>query len=130
VLRLHFTPAPGVRDVDWRGAALLDSATSVLRRVEFQLAGLRDGDLPARLEGFTDFMAPAPHFVAPDSTVAWWWRSGPNRAGVWGPADAAQVLATVGWQYRGEVPAGEPQDPRARVPSAVRRESGDGGARP
>lgn len=72
---------------------LLDSATSLLRRVEFRLDRLQPRDTPTRLEGYTTFTSPSPYVVLPDSTVAGWWRTAPgDRKGhVWGPSDAARV---------------------------------------
>ena len=104
VMRLEFTPAPHVRDPEWLGVALLDSATSMLRRVEFQLVGLPANREPRRLEGYTTFTSPAPFFVIPDTTVAIWWRT--QRGETWGPPDVAQALFVTELRYRGAAPAG------------------------
>ena len=72
-VRLAFWPATSVKTPDWSGAALLDSATSELRRIEFSLVGGRSGERPARLEGYTTFRSPTPNIVLPDSTLAAWW---------------------------------------------------------
>jgi len=101
VLRLEFTPPLGVTNVDWVGTAFVDSASSVLRRVEFQLAGLRDDDVPRRLEGYTTFRSPSPFIVIPDSTVAMWWRRDPNaQPGSWTGPDVVQLLRLLDVTYR------------------------------
>lgn len=74
------------------GVALLDSATSELRRIEFRMTGLDFGSRPRRLEGYTTFTAPSPFIVVPDTSLAVWWRHEPNRRGEWGPADVGQML--------------------------------------
>ena len=73
VIRLDFTPSRGVREVEWEGSAWLDSAASVLRRVDFRLVNIRDPRAPRRFEGYTTFAMPSPYIAVPDSTVAWWW---------------------------------------------------------
>lgn len=93
VLRLEFTPKPSIRSPDWEGAALVDSATSLLRRVEFRLTGLKRGDRPRRLDGYTTFMSPTPYIVVPDTTTAIWWRRDVPEGGDWLNADAVQRIA-------------------------------------
>jgi hypothetical protein len=107
VLRLEFQPTLGVTDVDWMGTAYVDSATSALRRVEFQLSGLRDTDVPRRLEGYTTFRSPSPFIVIPDSTVAMWWRREPTAyEPPWSGPDTVQLLELLGVTYRkGKPPA-------------------------
>jgi hypothetical protein len=100
VLRLEFTPARGVRGAEWAGAAFTDSATSLLRRVEFQLVGLRADDLPARLEGYTTFTSPSPFIAIPESTVAAWWRSAPRPDSSWGMPHVVQLLRVLAVEYR------------------------------
>ena len=73
VIRLDFTPSRGVREPEWEGSAWLDSAASVLRRVDFRLVNIRDPRAPRRFEGYTTFAMPSPYIAVPDSTVAWWW---------------------------------------------------------
>jgi hypothetical protein len=102
VIQLEFTPAPHVREPEWLGVALLDSATSMLRRVEFQLVGLPANGEPRRLEGYTTFRSPAPYFVIPDTTVAVWWRK--QRGETWGLPDVAQALYVTELRYRRDVP--------------------------
>ena len=70
VIRLDFTPALGVNDAEWEGAAWIDSAASVLARVEFRLTNLRDYGGPRQFEGYTVFTTPSPFIARPDSTVA------------------------------------------------------------
>lgn len=112
VIRLEFAPKSRVRTPDWAGVALLDSATSELRRIEFRMTGLQWGSRPRRLEGYTTFAAPSPFIVVPDTTLAIWWKREPNRRGEWGPADVGQMLyiRKLTWQ-RGEPP------PVAREPT-------------
>ena len=74
MVRLEFRPTRELRDPDWEGFALLDSATSELRRVEFRLTNIGKRDLPRRLEGYTTFRSPSPFIVVPESTAAIWWR--------------------------------------------------------
>lgn len=92
VIRLTFAPKPSVRTPDWEGAALVDSATSMLRRVEFRLTGLKARDRPRRLEGYTTFMSPSPFIAVPDTTTAIWWRRDVPDS-LWGRADAVQRIA-------------------------------------
>jgi hypothetical protein len=103
VVRLEFTPAPHVRDPDWQGVAFLDSATSLLRRVEFQLVGVPEPREPRRLEGYTTFASPAPYLVIPDTTIAIWWRR--KRGAEWGPPDVGQALFVTDVRYRGAAPS-------------------------
>lgn len=93
VIRLEFSPKSSVRTPDWEGAALVDSTSSMLRRVDFRLTGLQPGDLPRRLEGYTTFRSPTPFIVVPDTTTAMWWRRNVPRSGPWGHADAVQRIA-------------------------------------
>lgn len=104
VVRLRFYRVPGTRDVDWEGAALIDSATSILRRVEFRLAGLDPGDVPKAFEGYTVFAAPSPYIVIPDTTVAMWWRRERAPDADWGPPDVAQMIYVEAVRYRRQRP--------------------------
>ena len=105
VVRLEFTPNTDLRNADWEGAALVDSATSVLRRVEFRLTGLVPGDEPTRLEGYTMFASPSPLIAVPDSTVAVWWRRNVTN-GQWGSPDAVLTAVVRQLSYRKDVPPG------------------------
>jgi hypothetical protein len=111
VLRLEFTPARGVHGAEWAGAAFTDSVTSILRRVEFTLAGLRKDDSPTRLEGYTTFTSPSPFIAIPESTVAVWWRR-PPRDTAWGMPDVVQLLRVIELQYRKAKPPGSVEPPR------------------
>jgi len=104
VVRLEFAPASGVRGPEWQGVAFLDSATSLLRRVEFSLAGLPENDQPRRFEGYTTFSAPSPYIAIPDSTVAMWWRDGPRVAPAWGFPDVLQLVHVTQLRYRKGTP--------------------------
>jgi hypothetical protein len=103
-LRLDFAPARGLGTRDWAGSAWLDSATSVLRRIEFRLTGLADDDSPRRLEGYTTFSVPSPFITIPDSTVAYWWRSSPASELDWGKPDVLQVIHVTSIEYAGSRP--------------------------
>jgi hypothetical protein len=72
LIRLDFSPTRDVRDPDWEGSAWLDSARSVLARVDFRLTNLRGSVGPQRFEGYTVFSTPTPYIARPDSTVASW----------------------------------------------------------
>ena len=103
-LRLDFAPARDLRTPDWAGSAWLDSATSVLRRVEFRLTGLATDDSPRRLEGYTTFSAPSPFITIPDSSVAYWWRSTPATETDWGRPDVLQLIRVTEIDYSGARP--------------------------
>ena len=117
VFRLEFFPTPKVTSPDWAGIASVDSATSLLRRVEFQLVNLADGDTPRRFEGYTTFAQPSPFIVVPDSTAVLWWRRPPDPALGWGNPDALQVLRVTRISYRRRTPPPSPTAP-ATVPSS------------
>ena len=89
------------------GSAFVDSATSVLQRVEFQLVGLQPSDVVRRLEGYTTFRSPSPYIVVPDSTVAMWWRRGETEyEPPWNGPDTVQLLALLTVTYnKGKPPA-------------------------
>ena len=76
LIRLDFAPTLDVRDADWEGSAWLDSARSVLARVDFRLTYPRRLDGPRRFEGYTIFSTPTPYIAMPDSTMAWWTTGG------------------------------------------------------
>lgn len=111
-LRLEFAPARGVRGPEWAGAAYTDSATSLLRRVEFQLTGLRHDDVPTRFEGYSTFSSPSPFIAVPESTVAIWWRRPPRPGDEWGSPDVVQLIRTLELRYRKEKPPTAPQEAR------------------
>lgn len=72
VIRLRFYPARDVREPEWEGSAWLDSARSVLARVDFRLTNLHDRVGPQEFTGYTVFSTPSPFIAMPDSTVAQW----------------------------------------------------------
>ena len=78
VIRLEFQPTADVDGPDYKGAALLDSATSMLLRVEFELANPPRRNGPKKLDGYTTFMSPSPFVVLPDTTGAEWWLRNPD----------------------------------------------------
>jgi hypothetical protein len=104
LLRLEFAPNAALQTPDWEGTAWIDSSTSVLRRIEFKLAGLTDDDEPRRLEGYTTFSAPSPYITIPDSIVAYWWRHTSAERSEWGNPDVVQLLRVVNIDYRGATP--------------------------
>jgi hypothetical protein len=70
LIRLDFSPTLDVRDPDWEGSAWLDSARSVLARVDFRLTNLRRVIGPQQFEGYTVFSTPTPYIAMPESTLA------------------------------------------------------------
>jgi len=104
VVRLEFAPAFGIDAAEWQGVAFIDSATSILRRVEFNLVGIPDRVSPRRFEGYTTFSSPSPFIAIPDSTVAMWWRDGPRQAPEWGMPDVVQLVHVMEVRYRKSAP--------------------------
>jgi hypothetical protein len=110
VIRLDFSPSLGIRDPEWEGAVWLDSAASVLRRVEFRLANLRDASGPRSFEGYTVFTTPSPYIARPDTTVARWTTFGAP-SGAYGLSastggSGTQTLTIGGVEYVKEEPPG------------------------
>ncbi|HUQ98859.1 MAG TPA: hypothetical protein VM166_05340 [Gemmatimonadaceae bacterium] len=103
-VRLEFSPSSDVKGPDWSGAALLDSATSYLLRVDFHAENLGRNYNIQRLEGFRTFISPSPFVVMPDSSVAAWWKRGPNGKGEWGNPDVAQGLSLMKLTYKKSTP--------------------------
>ena len=91
LIRLDFSPTLDVRDADWEGSAWLDSARSVLARVDFRLTNLRGTPGPQEFDGYTVFSTPTPYIAIPDSTVARW-----TTSVQWGPY--GEVLRSGGTQ--------------------------------
>jgi hypothetical protein len=73
VVRLDFTPSTDITGPDYEGAALLDSATSYLLRVEFHIANLHQRNGPKKMDGYITFTSPSPFVMVPDTTGAIWW---------------------------------------------------------
>ena len=104
VVRLEFSPSANIRGPDWEGAALLDSATSILKRVEYRVANLGRNRGPQRFEGYSTYRSPSPFVVMPDTTVVVWWLRRAQRDSVWGEPDVGQMLHLHELQFRKEPP--------------------------
>lgn len=100
LLPLEFAPSPTLREPDWKGVAWLDSATSALHRVDFQLANLDDQRLVRRLEGYITFSYPSPAVALPDTVIAGWWTRPPDDGVTWGTPGTAQMLHVTKVEYR------------------------------
>jgi len=98
-VRLQFEPVPHVRASDWEGAALIDSASNMLTRIEFKLR-VNQSDGPRRFEGYTTFKSPSPLIVIPDTTLAMWWRSAPEQGAEWGLPHVAQQVHSARIEFR------------------------------
>lgn len=98
-VRLHFVPSPSARGSDWEGNAILDSASSLLQRVEFTLR-VNQPDGPRRFEGYTTFRSPSPLIVVPDSTAAIWWRTAPAPGEGWGEPHVVQLVTLDQLEFR------------------------------
>jgi len=104
LIRLDFAPITDMKSPDWAGTAWLDSASSVLRRLDFRLTGLEERDDPGRLEGYTTFVEPSAFITFPDSNVAYWWLKRPAADGGWGVPDVLQLLRVKEVRYRKATP--------------------------
>jgi len=105
LIRLDFSPTLDVREPDWEGSAWLDSARSVLARVDFRLTNLRNMVGPQRFDGYTVFSTPTPYIARPDSTVASWITSVPSGAfGELRRSGGTQMLLIREVMYRGRKP--------------------------
>ncbi len=111
VVRIDFSPVRTIRSPDWAGWAILDPASSVLRRIEFRLVGLTPTSSPNRLEGFTSFMSPSDYIVVPESSAAMWWRSAARARQTSWP-DVLQVLHLKELKYRKKSPDDSAARPR------------------
>jgi hypothetical protein len=104
LIRLDFAPSPDVKSPDWAGTAWLDSASSVMRRLDFRLTGLEGRDDPGRLEGYTTFVEPSAFITFPDSNVAYWWMKRPAPDATWGTPDVLQLLRVKEVRYKRGTP--------------------------
>ena len=117
VVRLEFSPSTNVRGPDWEGAALLDSATSILQRVQFRVANLTGNRGPERIEGYTTYRSPSPYVVMPDTTVAIWWLRRARPRALWGDPEFGQMLHLYEMTYtRQKPPAAAPPLPTSSPP--------------
>jgi hypothetical protein len=105
VIRLDFAPTRATASPDWAGSAYVDSTTSMLHRIDFNLTGLRDRDIIQGLVGYTLFHAPAASISMPDSSMATWWFSAPIRNKELQPADGLQSITVRKIVYRKSTPA-------------------------
>jgi hypothetical protein len=103
VVRLEFSPSSDVTGPDYAGAALLDSATSTLLKIDFHLSNLHQRYGPKRLEGYITFMSPTPFVMMPDTTAAIWWVRDVSGS-EWGYPDYVQRLSLQALKYRRERP--------------------------
>jgi hypothetical protein len=105
LIRLDFSPTLDVRDPDWEGSAWIDSARSVLARVDFRLTNLQHQIGPQQFDGYTVFSTPTPFIAMPDSTVARWLTGVPS--GPYGEmrhSGGMQTLVIREVAYRGRKP--------------------------
>jgi hypothetical protein len=125
VVRLSFEPSQSSRTSDWGGDVLIDSATSVLQRLEFRLRVV-DGDqvAPPRLEGYTTFRYPSPFIAIADSTISMWWRTRLQGSEEWGRPDVAQSLSITRIRYLRATPpkGGGTERPRPTLPASPRED--------
>lgn len=99
-IRLEFSPNSEVHGPDWEGSAVLDSASSYLLRVDFQLVNLdRHRDL-TRLDGYQTFTSASPFVIIPDSTIVIWWTRKPDSELGWGKPDFVQSVHVDSLKYR------------------------------
>jgi hypothetical protein len=100
-VRLEFSPVAGLRGPDWAGAAIIDSATSYLLRLEFHLVNLDARKGLSRLDGYQTFTSPSPFVIMPDSVIAiWWTRQRSNVDPRPEQPDFAQSIHVSGLKYR------------------------------
>jgi hypothetical protein len=105
LIRLDFSPTLDVEDPDWEGSAWLDSARSVLARVDFRLTNLRRLVGPQHFEGYTVFSTPTPYIAMPDSTVASWTTQRPSGPmGIHQRSTGKQTLVIRDVAYRRQKP--------------------------
>ena len=105
LIRLDFSPALDIQDTEWEGSAWLDSARSVLTRVDFRLTNLRRHEGPERFDGYTVFSTPTPYIAMPESTfVRWTLGLPPGSDGQRRSWVAMQTLVIREVRYRGERP--------------------------
>lgn len=105
VIRLDFWPTKATKTPDWSGSAYLDSACSMLRRVDFKIVHFRKHDVLRDLDGYTMFSSPTAFIAMPDSTVAQWWYQKPRYNGDLREPDGYQSLVVRRMVYRDSVPA-------------------------
>lgn len=104
-VQLAFSPRTFIKQPDWRGVAILDSATAELRRVTFELVNLDPARPPARLEGATEFVRVSPYVMIPAVTRAQFWFTPPvdgRSDGTWSLPDRVQRLTTMTLRWSGK----------------------------
>lgn len=105
-IRLEFSPNSEVHGPDWEGSAVLDSATSYLLRVDFQVANLDKHRDLTRLDGYQIFTPASPFVMIPDSVIVIWWTRRPDSEQNWGKPDFAQSVVIDSLKYRRAKPPG------------------------
>ncbi len=99
-IRLEFSPNSEVHGPDWKDSAVLDSATSYLLRVDFQVANLDKHRDLTRLDGYQTFTSPSPFVIIPDSVIVIWWTRKPDSELGWGKPDFVQSVHVDSLKYR------------------------------
>jgi hypothetical protein len=111
MLPLEFLPALSLRDPDWGGVAWVDSTTSELQRIEFQLIGLGEEEELQRMEGFMTFVHPSPHNARPDSILSLWWARKTRVGDAWPAPTLVELVRIVGVRYLHDTPPAAPAAP-------------------
>jgi hypothetical protein len=104
LFRLEFAPAPSTRGVDWAGEAYVDSATSLLQRVDFRLSGWARPTYRAASRDIRCFGPRRLIIYVPDSTITMWWLRTPRDTSDWGTPQVVQLLRVRELRYRRALP--------------------------
>jgi hypothetical protein len=104
MLPLEFLPALFLATPDYGGTAWVDSATSELRRVDFQLIGLEQPMTLRRMEGYMTFTYPSPFIARPDSIVSLWWNAAPRDGEPWGTPARIELVRVAAVRYLRDEP--------------------------
>ncbi|MDB4886272.1 MAG: hypothetical protein JWN79_1710 [Gemmatimonadetes bacterium] len=104
MLPLEFLPSLSLATPDYGGTAWVDSATSELQRVDFQLMGLDRSVGLRRMEGYMTFAYPSPYIARPDSMVSLWWTRDPADGQSWGTPARVELLRVAAVKYLRDEP--------------------------